>query len=149
MINITALRLSIVFGVIAALSGCALPWPNLPPEEYTGTVINGPLNRAEAGAKVFARRYPSRGIDIAAPTDLIGSTTTRADGSFHLRTRSGYAFELAANSADGRLGAIVRVRSERHNIHLRLEPRVYGSETANAAEAAIRPGAKRATRRDL
>ena len=154
MINVTVLRLSIVFGAITALSGCvSFPWPDLPPEEYTGTVINAPLNRAEPGATVYAFRHP-RGLVIARD-EFIGSTTTRSDGTFRLRTQTGRASYLAVTSAGRRLSGQAPVRSQRNNIILRLEPNVYESQRAEAAEAAIRLGAKRAqrvkrpTRRDL
>ena len=146
MINVTVLRLSIVFGAITALSGCvSFPWPDLPPEEYTGTVINAPLNRAEPGATVYAFRSP-RGL-VIAPDELIGSTTTGWDGTFRLRTRTGYASHFTVGSADHRLSGGAPVRSQRNNIILRLEPNVgpnlyrgVSSETdiAKAAEAAIR-----------
>ena len=142
------LRLSLLCGLFTVLCGCASPWPDLPPEEYTGTVVNGPLNRAEAGATVSASRSALRGVAVFPVVDeIIGSTITRADGTFRLRTRTGYASDLTASSADRRLSARVRVRSHRNSINLRLEPGLSSisyrevdplSDTAKLAAVAVR-----------
>lgn len=136
-------------GIALLAVGCASPWPNLPSREYTGVVINVSLNAPEPGATVSATRPGQRGIAlIPKMDDLLGSTTTDLNGRFRLRTKTGYATQLAAVSADERLSGICRVAlDEKSDLRLKIEPCLSeiavqspvdpGSRTVEVAEKAI------------
>lgn len=134
--------------VCAALfAGCASPWPDLPPREYSGLVVNASLNRPEPNATVSASRPGLQGIALyPTVTEEIGATTTDAEGSFRLKTKTGYATELHAESADQRLSGKVRL-SDDQRVVLQIQPRLGciayrgihpNSDTAKISEAAVK-----------
>jgi hypothetical protein len=94
-------------GLAALVAGCAQPWPeDIPARTYTGQVVAGPFHVPAAGAEVHAERptFKRSGLAIGLYTDDadLGSAKTDAEGRFTLRTETGYATSLVAETSDRR-----------------------------------------------
>jgi len=119
---------------MAALSGCATPWPgSIPATTYAGTVYNEPLGRDEPNAKVSAIRpglklsllYHFFPLPAAAADQVIGRARSGKDGGFTLTTTGGYATKLWVESNDGRLTGWLDRDLERGGKNLVIKVRPY------------------------
>lgn len=90
-------------------------WPGgMKSETYRGVVLRGSTGKPVGGAEVELKRPGKRvsksllGAWAAVQTpELIGTGTSKADGSFQITTRSGYATSAIARKGDlfGNIGS--------------------------------------------
>ena len=127
---------------LAALTvGCASPWPqSMPPTRYAGTVVNASLGGSpESGATITAVRPALRRTAFASE-ETLGSVISDSHGCFVLQTRSGYATELRASSADNRrTGDRLTAFHSKDRVVLSLTPSLSITEYQPAAN----PSSKR------
>ncbi|MGJ8653141.1 MAG: hypothetical protein ACSHX8_07695 [Opitutaceae bacterium] len=103
--------------------GCTQKWGDLPPYQYSGTVINEISQKPVDDADVFFRRS---GLKFSfwpmVASETLASTETSREGNFNASTNSGYAQWIYAN-AYGKYGASIDVpRESTSDLVIQLRP---------------------------
>jgi hypothetical protein len=107
-----------------SLAGCASPWPDLPPRQYTGTVVNDATSLPVAGATLEATRGEFRGFALKMPFETIGHAKTDANGRFVLKTREGWASWMRAEAPGPYSGILGLDRKSSEDLTIRLKPEI-------------------------
>lgn len=128
---------------LASLTGCATPWPNLPPATYAGTIYNEPQQHPEPDAQVTAVRPGEKPglvdrywMAPASERDkTIGIARTDQTGHFVLMTSGGYATQLLVKSADGDLTALWErdLKQGNENLWIGIRPELVAVSYRNVS----------------
>jgi len=106
------------------VAGCSSPWPELPPQRYTGTVVNEATSLPVEGVTIEATRNKLRGFVLKMPSETIGESKTNSKGRFVLTTREGWASWMRAEAPGPYYGALELDRSSRDDLTIKLRPAI-------------------------